>query len=69
MFKYQIEHSGPVTVTDPEITRYFMSMEEAAQLIHQAGAWGGGWEVFLLKMRQPLKIANLAIDLIRLIGV
>lgn len=68
LFKQQIEKGGPVTVTDPEITRYFMSIEEAAQLILQAGAMGEGGEIFLLKMGTPIKIINLAHDLIRLMG-
>jgi FlaA1/EpsC-like NDP-sugar epimerase len=68
LFKRQIEKGGPVTVTDPEITRYFMSIEEAAQLILQAGAMGSGGEIFLLKMGVPIKIANLAHDLIKLMG-
>ncbi|MDK9708689.1 MAG: polysaccharide biosynthesis protein [Desulforhopalus sp.] len=68
LFKHQIENGGPVTVTDPEITRYFMSVEEAAQLILQAGAMGKGGEIFLLKMGAPIKIANLAFDLIKLMG-
>lgn len=68
LFKKQIEKGGPVTVTDPEITRYFMSIEEASQLILQAGAMGTGGEIFLLKMGTPVKIANLAIDLIKLMG-
>ncbi|NTU74258.1 polysaccharide biosynthesis protein, partial [Candidatus Roizmanbacteria bacterium] len=68
LFKRQIERGGPVTVTDPEITRYFMSIEEAAQLILQAGAMGCGGEIFLLKMGAPVKILNLAHDLIKLMG-
>lgn len=68
LFKRQIEQGGPVTVTDPEMTRYFMSIEEAAQLILQAGAMGTGGEIFLLKMGNPVKIANLAHDLIKLMG-
>ena len=68
LFKHQIEKGGPVTVTDPEITRYFMSIEEAAQLILQAGAMGKGGEIFLLKMGNPIKIADLAKDLIKLMG-
>jgi FlaA1/EpsC-like NDP-sugar epimerase len=68
LFKRQIEKGGPVTVTDPEMTRYFMSIEEAAQLILQAGAMGTGGEIFLLKMGIPIKIANLAHDLIKLMG-
>lgn len=68
LFKRQIEKGGPVTVTHPEITRYFMSIEEAAQLILQAGAMGSGGEIFLLKMGTPVKIINLAQDLIKLMG-
>lgn len=68
LFKKQIEKGGPVTVTHPEITRYFMSIEEAAQLILQAGAMGEGGEIFLLKMGNSVKIINLAHDLIKLMG-
>jgi FlaA1/EpsC-like NDP-sugar epimerase len=68
LFKRQIEKGGPVTVTDPEMTRYFMSIEEAAQLILQAGAMGGGGEIFILKMGVPVKILKLAQDLIKLLG-
>ncbi|MDR3631871.1 MAG: nucleoside-diphosphate sugar epimerase/dehydratase [Desulfocapsaceae bacterium] len=68
LFKRQIEKGGPVTVTDPEMIRYFMSIEEAAQLILQAGAMGTGGEIFLLKMGTPIKIATLAHDLIKLMG-
>ena len=68
LFKKQIEKGGPVTVTDPEITRYFMSIDEAAQLILQAGAMGNGGEIFILKMGRPIKIAELARDLINLLG-
>lgn len=60
LFKRQIEQGGLVTVTDPEVTRYFMSIDEAAQLILQAGAMGDGGEIFILKMGEPIKIANLA---------
>ncbi len=67
-FKRQIEKGGPVTVTDPEMTRYFMSIEEAAQLILQAGAMGGGGEIFILKMGASVKIVKLAQDLIKLLG-
>ncbi len=68
LFKRQIEMGGPVTVTDPEVTRYFMSIEEAAQLIIQAGAMGEGNEIFILKMGEPIKIAKMAKDLITLAG-
>ncbi len=68
LFKHQIEKGGPVTVTDPEMTRYFMSIEEAAQLILQAGAMGTGGEIFILKMGSLVKIVNLAQDLIKLLG-
>lgn len=68
LFKRQIERGGPVTVTHPEINRYFMSIEEAAQLILQAGAMGQGGEIFLLKMGQPIKIADMARELIKFSG-
>ena len=68
LFKRQIQMGGPVTVTHPEITRYFMSMEEAAQLILQTGAMGNGEEIFILKMGEPIKIAQMARDLIKLAG-
>lgn len=69
LFKRQISQGGPVTITDPEITRYFMSIDEAAQLILQAGAMGSGGEIFILKMGTPIKIATLAQDLIKLMGL
>ncbi len=68
LFKYQIEKDGAVTASSPKMTDYFMSIEEAAQLILQAGAMGGGGEIFILKMGSPVKIVNLARDLIKLMG-
>jgi FlaA1/EpsC-like NDP-sugar epimerase len=67
-FREQLARGGPITVTHPEITRFFMSIPEAAQLVMQAGFMGKGGEIFVLDMGKPVKIVDLAKDLIRLSG-
>ena len=69
LFKRQIAEGGPITVTDPNIIRYFMTIPEAAQLVIQAGAMGKGGDVFVLDMGDPVKIAELAAKLIKLSGL
>lgn len=69
LFKKQIENGGPITVTHPEITRYFMTIPEACQLVLEAGSSGKGGEVFVFDMGQSVKIKDLAIQMIKLSGL
>ena len=69
MFKEQIERGGPITITHPKMIRYFMTIPEASKLVIQAGAYGKGGEVFILDMGEPVRIVDLAEDLIRLAGL
>jgi FlaA1/EpsC-like NDP-sugar epimerase len=69
LFREQIRDGGPLTITHPEITRYFMTIPEAAQLVIQAGAMGTGGDVFVLDMGQPVRIINLARRLVELSGL
>ena len=69
LFKKQIEKGGPVTVTHPEMQRFFMTIAEAAQLVVEASLMGKGGEVFIFDMGQPVKIVDLAVNMIRLAGM
>ena len=69
IFKKQIENGGPLTVTHPDITRFFMTIPEACQLVINAGAMGNGGEIFIFDMGQPVKIYDLAVKMIKLSGL
>ena len=68
-FQEQIRNGGPITITNPNMQRYFMSISEAAQLILQTGAMGAGGEIYVLDMGKPVNIQNIAYELIRLSGL
>jgi FlaA1/EpsC-like NDP-sugar epimerase len=68
-FRAQIQKGGPITVTHPEITRYFMTIPEAVQLVLEAGTMGSGGEIFIFDMGQPVKITDLALKMIKLAGL
>jgi FlaA1/EpsC-like NDP-sugar epimerase len=69
LFKKQINDGGPITLTDPDIVRYFMTISEAVELVIQAGSMGGGGEVFVLDMGEPIRIYDLAVKMIQLSGL
>jgi FlaA1/EpsC-like NDP-sugar epimerase len=68
LFRKQISTGGPVTVTHPEVTRYFMTVQEAAQLVIQAGSMATGGDVFVLDMHEPIRIVDLAKKMVHLMG-
>ena len=69
LFRQQLAHGGPITLTHPEVTRYFMTIPEAVQLVLQAGAMGQGGDVFVLDMGEPVKIFDLALRMVHLSGL
>src|SRR5690606_37820478 len=68
LFRKQIKQGGPVTITHPDIIRYFMTIPEACQLVLEAGAMGRGVEIYIFDMGEPVKIMDLAIKMIKLEG-